>query len=44
MSPDRDPLGRRCGDPLTLLTVALLMPYAIARHGWATWRGRGGRP
>jgi hypothetical protein len=33
-------MGRTCRDPLTLLTVVLLMPYALARHGWATWRER----
>jgi hypothetical protein len=45
--PDRDrhPLGRRCGELVPL--VILLMPYALARHGWATWRQRqakAGRP
>lgn len=40
---DRHPLGRRCGDPRVLLAVAVLMPYALARHGWATWRERRGK-
>ena len=38
--PDRHPLGRTCRDPLVLAAVVLLMPYALARHGWATWRER----
>lgn len=38
--PDRHPLGRTCRDPLALLTIVLLMPYALTRHGWATWRAR----
>lgn len=42
--PDRHPLGRRCGDPRVLLTVAALMPYALIRHGLACWKvRRGGR-
>lgn len=39
---DRHPLGRTCRDPLTLLTVLALMPYALARHAWATWAARRG--
>jgi hypothetical protein len=35
---DRHPLGRNCGKMLPL--VILLMPYALARHGWACWRER----
>lgn len=38
--PDRHPLGRSCRRMLPL--VVLLMPYAIARHGWDTWRTRRG--
>jgi hypothetical protein len=40
--PDRHPLGRSCRDPLTLLTVVLLMPYAMARHAAAQLAERRG--
>lgn len=44
--PDRHPLGRACRDPLVLLAVVLLMPYALTRYAideCRTRRTRGGR-
>jgi len=40
-NPYRHPQGRTCRDGKMLLTVVLMMPYAMLRYGLDCLRGRG---